>query len=120
MQDDSNVVVNDVVGINHAGYQGVWKGTVVQPGGGIPAGEVVFKIAALQRDREALQVELNFYNNQLKSLQGQCVPHCYGLFEGESIDERQNFVCLVLEYAGDSVAGCKDNGFFDELDWEKR
>lgn len=68
-----------------------------------PDNELVLKIIYDSRDSasaKALRHEFDMYNTKLKALQGDVVPCCHGLFEGQTAS---GFVsCLVLDYVGET------------------
>ncbi|GJE91877.1 hypothetical protein PsYK624_080280 [Phanerochaete sordida] len=61
--------------------------------------EVVCKYR--EEDVFELEREANFYQNNLRELQGVVVPHFHGLYKGSRVDdddEERTVVCLILEY----------------------
>lgn len=75
--------------------------------------EVAVKFIAGEspRDLADLEYEYGRYTCELKELQGQIVPTCYGLFQ---IPE-QHTAYLVLQYCGEPISG-----EFDDLDMDGR
>ena len=67
-----------------------------------PDNELVLKIVYDEKDSasaKALRHEFDMYDTKLKALQGEVVPCCHGLFEGQTA---YGFVsCLVLDYVGE-------------------
>ena len=77
-------------------------GIIKEGAGDIPSGHIVLKFTTKAESVKDLETELGIYNNQLKELQGKCVPRCYGLFKRCS-EEGPPLHCLVLEYVGKPV-----------------
>lgn len=65
-------------------------------------GELALKVVYGPQESDlarALRHEFDVYDTNLKALQGNVVPCCHGLFEGETAS---GFVsCLVLDYVGE-------------------
>ena len=99
------IIVEDTCSLEDTGLREACVGVIKEGAGDIPPGQVVLKFATGSAESvQDLKAELSIYNNQLKELQGRCIPHCYGLFEGPSRSEGDRpFHCLVLEYAGKPV-----------------
>ncbi|TDL28045.1 hypothetical protein BD410DRAFT_341327 [Rickenella mellea] len=61
-------------------------------------GEVFVKWAYGPRQIVDLQYEASLYANELRPLQGDVVPRCYGFFVGTLPGSHAIFSCLILEY----------------------
>jgi len=66
----------------------------------------VAKLGTTTNAIDALRKELTYYQN-LRHLQGDCIPKCFGHFFSPSED--QTFGCLVLEYCGRPVRSIYDS-----------
>ena len=96
--------VLDAMQIYRSDGRQVCKGTLAKGGPNDPAGDVALKFVATEREdvTDMLKREFNFYNNELRPLQGRFVPRCYGLFEGMDA-YGTSIMCLVLQYVGRPV-----------------
>lgn len=61
-----------------------------------PEKVVIIKTARGEDEMETLNREFQFYEGELKHLQGHVVPLCFGSFRGKV--DGVDFGCLVLEY----------------------
>lgn len=106
------------VGVTASATREFYRGSFVHGGPNVPAGDVFIKLGYVGDIEEAngLRNEVSFYNNELKSLQGDIVPMCYGLYEGKHQDG-DHILCLLLEHAGEPVSAARG---FISLDMELR
>jgi hypothetical protein len=85
----------------------VYRGTAKETGS-----ILALKLCFSQESADELKVEAAFYE-QLKDLQGDAVPTCFGYFE--AMIEATIPACLVMEFCGESLQVS-----FDELPLEQR
>ncbi|KAA1469175.1 hypothetical protein DENSPDRAFT_815960 [Dentipellis sp. KUC8613] len=65
----------------------------------------IYKVAYGLEAIKVLYAEGSFYMNQLKPLQGDAVPRCFGFLAGDDFVSRKSVACLVLEDCGKPVDG---------------
>ncbi|EKM53041.1 uncharacterized protein PHACADRAFT_210780 [Phanerochaete carnosa HHB-10118-sp] len=99
---EGRLQIYNTVGVTASATREYYRGTLAQRSPNDPETDVFIKLAYAQNldDAAGLRTEANFYNKQLKALQGDVVPVCYGIYEGEH-DDGDPIVCLVLEYMGE-------------------
>jgi hypothetical protein len=83
--------------------QSIMRGTLSSSRGTF---DVVAKLGTTTDTIDALRKELAFYEN-LRDLQGDCIPKCFGYFF--SLSEEEAFGCLILEYCGRPIRSIYDN-----------
>ena len=81
--------------VDHARHPSSSRGTL----------EVVARLGTSTDTVNALKKELSFYQ-QLRRLQGECIPKCFGYFCSTLKD--QAFVYLVLEYSSKPICSIYD------------
>ncbi|TFY77737.1 hypothetical protein EWM64_g6275 [Hericium alpestre] len=66
-----------------------------------PPLDVVCKIGFGRKAKDRVSHEASMYTGKLSHLQGECIPHCHGYFEGGT-DEGPTG-CIVLAYCGEPI-----------------
>lgn len=93
------VIVNKV--LHHGDHSEIFRGLVKGTNGAVTNSILALKLCYSKDSMHHLDIEAKRYD-ELKKLQGDVIPTCFGLFEG-STATGVPLKCLVLEHCGETL-----------------